>query len=247
MSFFIVRFRNVVDRKSNWCWWSSKSFRIVSCQRLVHLPVLFFFCCHVDYSSQLTPFKKKNSVNTVVPGSKVLSTATSIAQQITANSPDAVQSTKVGLLLSQKHNFAETFTTHAWSPESRRVYKGANIKVFSYLLFPWLKGLHSPCWFYRRVWKLSLRLVFFFISIYLLVIPTRGLFAWRSFYFVWYLISRNVLQGGRILQSCKNKQLLRKCRHQRLNVSTSISKTRSQRIDYFFWAISQGGSDFLQK
>jgi len=67
-------------------------------------------------------------VNTVVPGSKVLSTAISIAQQITANSPDAVQSTKVGLLLAQKHNFAETFTTHAWSPESRRVYKGANIK-----------------------------------------------------------------------------------------------------------------------
>lgn len=37
-------------------------------------------------------------------------------------------------------------------------------------------------------------------------------------------------QDGRILQSCKNTQFLRKCRHQRLNVSMSISKTRSQRI-----------------
>ncbi|KAF8799906.1 enoyl-CoA hydratase [Phlegmacium glaucopus] len=67
-------------------------------------------------------------VNTVVPASKVLSTAISTAQQITANSPDSVQSTKVGLLLSQKHNFVETFMTHAYAPESRRVYKGANIK-----------------------------------------------------------------------------------------------------------------------
>ena len=84
------------------------------------------------------------SVNTVVPGSKVLSTAMSLAQQITANSPDAVQSSKVALLLSQKHNFQETFTTHNMSPESRRVYKGANIKVLVFFL-PALKYLHSPC------------------------------------------------------------------------------------------------------
>ena len=68
-------------------------------------------------------------MNMVVPGSKVLSTAIVLAQQITANSPDAVQSSKVGLLLSQKHNFLDTFTTHNLSPEGRRVYKGANIKV----------------------------------------------------------------------------------------------------------------------
>jgi len=67
-------------------------------------------------------------VNTVVPGSKVLSTAISLAQQITSNSPDAVQSSKVALLLSQKHNFLESFTTHTLSPEGRRVYKGVNIK-----------------------------------------------------------------------------------------------------------------------
>lgn len=47
----------------------------------------------------------------------------SIAQQIIANSPDAVQrSSKVGLLLSQKHNFfRDIHDTCLFSPQSRRV------------------------------------------------------------------------------------------------------------------------------
>ncbi|KIM35608.1 hypothetical protein M413DRAFT_449653 [Hebeloma cylindrosporum] len=67
-------------------------------------------------------------VNTVVPASEVISTALATAQQIVVNSPDAVQSTKHGLLLAQKLNFSESVLTHAWSPHSRQVYKGVNIK-----------------------------------------------------------------------------------------------------------------------
>ncbi|KAF8971889.1 enoyl-CoA hydratase [Flammula alnicola] len=67
-------------------------------------------------------------VNTVVPPSQVIATAVTLAKQIIANSPDAVQSTKNGLLLSQRHNFSETLIAHAWSAHSKQVYKGANIK-----------------------------------------------------------------------------------------------------------------------
>lgn len=76
------------------------------------------------------------SVNTVVPSSEVISTAVAIAQEIIQNSPEAVQSTKKGLLLSQRHNFQEMVLTHVWSPESKRVYKGDNIKVSIYSALP---------------------------------------------------------------------------------------------------------------
>ncbi len=82
------------------------------------------------------------SVNTVVPADQVLSTAIDLAKEITRNSPDAVQSTKVALLLAQKYGVEEAFRTHVWSPEARRVYEGDNIKVC--LLF----GLPSlECYF----------------------------------------------------------------------------------------------------
>ncbi|KAF8174945.1 enoyl-CoA hydratase [Pholiota molesta] len=67
-------------------------------------------------------------VNFVVRPSEVIPTAIATAQQIIANSPDAVQSTKHGLLLAQKHNVSEAMLTHTWSPYSKQVYKGANIK-----------------------------------------------------------------------------------------------------------------------
>jgi len=67
-------------------------------------------------------------VNVIVPADQVLSTAINVAKEITLNSPDAVQSTKVALLLAQKHNVEETFHTHIRSPEARRVGQGANIK-----------------------------------------------------------------------------------------------------------------------
>ncbi|KAF9476925.1 enoyl-CoA hydratase [Pholiota conissans] len=67
-------------------------------------------------------------VNTVVPASQVIPTAIATAQQIIANSPDAVQATKLGLLLAQKHNVSEAMMTHTWSAHSKQVYKGANIK-----------------------------------------------------------------------------------------------------------------------
>ena len=77
-------------------------------------------------------------MNDVVPSAEVLSTALAVAKEVVANSPDAVQSTKEALLLSQKHNFDEAFKMHVGSSVSTRVYKGDNIKVrtFSHLLTP---------------------------------------------------------------------------------------------------------------
>jgi enoyl-CoA hydratase/carnithine racemase len=65
----------------------------------------------------------------VVPATEVLPTALAIAKELVANSPDAVQSTKEALLLSQKHNFHDTFVVHVKSSASTRVYTGDNIKV----------------------------------------------------------------------------------------------------------------------
>jgi len=67
-------------------------------------------------------------VNQIVLPSKVLPAAVAVAKQIIANSPDSVQSTKEGLLVSQKLNFHETLLAHTASPVSTRVYKGENIK-----------------------------------------------------------------------------------------------------------------------
>lgn len=70
-----------------------------------------------------------SSVNILAPADSVLPTALSLAQQIIANSPDAVQSTKQALLLSQGMGHNEVVHRHVWSDTSRRVYKGRNIKV----------------------------------------------------------------------------------------------------------------------
>ncbi|XP_006453873.1 hypothetical protein AGABI2DRAFT_189220 [Agaricus bisporus var. bisporus H97] len=67
-------------------------------------------------------------VNAVVPADQLLPTALAIAKEILSNSPDAVQSTKHALLLSQKLNHHESFIKHAWSKVSSRVYGGENIK-----------------------------------------------------------------------------------------------------------------------
>lgn len=72
--------------------------------------------------------KRFGFVNQVVPPSKVLSAAITLAKEIIANSPDSVQSTKEGLLISQKLGFHETLVAHIASSASTRVYKGENIK-----------------------------------------------------------------------------------------------------------------------
>lgn len=79
------------------------------------------------------------SVNAVVPADQVLSTAIALAKEITKNSPDAVQSTKVALLLAQKYSVEEAFRTHVWSMEAKRVYEGDNIKVCILSSFPSLE------------------------------------------------------------------------------------------------------------
>jgi enoyl-CoA hydratase/carnithine racemase len=70
------------------------------------------------------------SVNKVVPKSEVLSTAIEWARQICQNSPDAVQSTKKALMLSQQlADVEDVVVTHMRSKEMLRVFKGQNIKV----------------------------------------------------------------------------------------------------------------------
>jgi len=84
-------------------------------------PLLFFI--------SLSHRRVDNSVNTLVPSDQLLPAALRVAKEITSNSPDAVQSTKHGLLLSQQLNYHKVFMTHAQSDLSTRVYKGENIKV----------------------------------------------------------------------------------------------------------------------
>lgn len=67
-------------------------------------------------------------VNQIVHTSEVLSAAIAVAGEIIANSPDAVQATKRALLLSQEFGHSEMLVQHLWGPESRRAYKGENIK-----------------------------------------------------------------------------------------------------------------------
>lgn len=69
------------------------------------------------------------SVNLVVEKSAVVPTALDIARQIAMNSPDSVQSSKEGLVLSQKHHFEQAVHTHSMSLVSKRLYHGANIRV----------------------------------------------------------------------------------------------------------------------
>ncbi|THU97150.1 ClpP/crotonase [Dendrothele bispora CBS 962.96] len=67
-------------------------------------------------------------INVVVPPSELLPTAVRLAQQINANSPDAIQSTKLGLLLSANRPYEKALEKHMWTKESSRVYRGENIK-----------------------------------------------------------------------------------------------------------------------
>lgn len=57
----------------------------------------------------------------MVPPSSLLETAIKYAEAIVANSPDAVQSTKRGLINSLQHgSVEEAFTAHAWSYETKK-------------------------------------------------------------------------------------------------------------------------------
>lgn len=66
----------------------------------------------------------------VVPHSELLPAAVEVAKRINLNSPDSVQSTKKALVLSQSYGYEEVVQSHAQSLESKRVYNGANIKVY---------------------------------------------------------------------------------------------------------------------
>lgn len=67
-------------------------------------------------------------VNQAVPASEVIPTAIAVAKEMTNNSPDAVQATKKGLLMSQEMGHSQMLANHVWGEECRTVYKGANIK-----------------------------------------------------------------------------------------------------------------------
>ncbi|KAG8934926.1 hypothetical protein FRC02_008908 [Tulasnella sp. 418] len=67
-------------------------------------------------------------VNSVVPATKVLGEALEWAKRITANSPDAVQSNKRGII--EAHNFGsveDATRAHASSEETRNMFKGGNM------------------------------------------------------------------------------------------------------------------------
>lgn len=68
-------------------------------------------------------------MNQIVPASEVIPAAIAAAKEITLNSPDAVQATKRGLLLSQEFGHSQMLFNHALGTECKRVYKGDNIKV----------------------------------------------------------------------------------------------------------------------
>jgi enoyl-CoA hydratase/carnithine racemase len=70
------------------------------------------------------------SVNEVVPRGKAVETAISWALKICENSPDAVQATKHGLILSLlRGGIEEAFSSHTWSEASKKVWAGDNINV----------------------------------------------------------------------------------------------------------------------
>lgn len=67
-------------------------------------------------------------INRVVPAARVLPTALALAAQIAANSPDAVQCTKRGLLLAAGGGGDEgAVLALARSGETARVFGGSNI------------------------------------------------------------------------------------------------------------------------
>ena len=68
-------------------------------------------------------------MNIIIPRSKsVVAEAIKLAQEIAANSPDAVQATKNGLLLAQNLGPLDAVYAHIWSRCSERLYAGENIK-----------------------------------------------------------------------------------------------------------------------
>lgn len=67
-------------------------------------------------------------INRVVPAARVLPTALALAAQIAANSPDAVQCTKRGMLLSAgSGGDEEAVLALARGAEAGRVFGGSNI------------------------------------------------------------------------------------------------------------------------
>ncbi|KAG8965484.1 hypothetical protein FRC00_001648, partial [Tulasnella sp. 408] len=90
------------------------------------------------------------SINTVVLPDQVIPTALQFAKTITANSPDAVQSSKVGIICAEQEGGLDSATrAHVHSPETERMFTGKNISVGKR---PQRESrLHLPPSVYRRV------------------------------------------------------------------------------------------------
>nr|GAT46898.1 predicted protein [Mycena chlorophos] len=67
-------------------------------------------------------------VNLVVPTAEVLPTALALADKIIANSPDSVQSTKTGLIISQNEPTELAVAIHSRSVEHQNQMLGENVK-----------------------------------------------------------------------------------------------------------------------
>ncbi|KAG9033064.1 hypothetical protein FS837_002557 [Tulasnella sp. UAMH 9824] len=69
-------------------------------------------------------------INAVVSPDQVMPTALQFATTITANSPDAVQSSKVGIVFAEQEGGLDSATrAHVHSPETERMFTGENISV----------------------------------------------------------------------------------------------------------------------
>lgn len=69
-------------------------------------------------------------MNNVVSKFEVLNAALKLAKDIVANSPDAVQSTKIGLIAAnEEKGFEEATQKHVHASETSRVFEGENVVV----------------------------------------------------------------------------------------------------------------------
>lgn len=114
---FTARGRAPPDGQDDFSSRGSGSLSLVSLQRMTT-------------SVEDLPSVQLLSVNSIVPAEDVLTTALQWARTITANSPDAVQSTKRGIVASlELGGMEDARLSHVLSGETERLFRGDNVLV----------------------------------------------------------------------------------------------------------------------
>jgi len=129
-------------------------------------------------------------VNIVIPNSSksVVAEAIKLAQEITANSPDAVQAAKHGLVLAQNLQHKEAVLAHVWSRLCERLYEGRNIKEG-------LEAFAAVCAHLFISTTRNFSFLFFFFSFLFLIPVADGVI---FFFYGSFVCGRNALLCGRI-------------------------------------------------